>query len=450
MSAKVLIIDDEDLFREDLASLLRRRGFECRTAPNADDGLAAAEAFGPDVILCDVVMPGKSGIDILDELMGMCSEAAVLMITAYASLDTAVEAFQKGVSDYVMKPLLVEDVLQKIQRLLDYKRLVQEAKMLRREASSDVESLSMVGKSEAMMQVLDLIGEVGPTTSTVLITGESGTGKELIARAIHAASDSADRPFVAINCAGIPDHLFESELFGHVRGAFTGAIGDRVGFFELAGDGAILLDEIGEMPQPVQSKLLRVLEQKEFTRVGGGEIQPLNARVIASTNRNLRERVQEGSFREDLYFRVAVFEITAPPLRERRHDIPLLVEYFVKKFNAEMKRNCLGADSEAMRALLNHSWRGNVRELRNVIERGMILSHGDYITLAHIPAELRGDVEWHLNSDDLREGVRTYERGHIRRVLQACGGNKEETARRLGVNPSTLYRKMAELGFETE
>jgi len=448
MTAKVLIIDDEDLFREDLATLLRRRGHECKTASNAEEGLALAGDFGPDVILCDVVMPGRGGTDILDEIMAICPEGLVVMITAYGSLKTAVEAFRKGVSDYITKPLLVEDVLQKIQRLMDYKRLARELKLLRQEVSPDAESLAMVGQSEPMEGVADLVKKVAPTKSTVLITGESGTGKELVARAIHGMGSSSEHPFMAINCAGIPEHLLESELFGHVRVAFTGAIKDREGLFELAGEGTLFLDEIAEMPTTVQTKLLRVLEQKEFMRVGGANNIPLRARIIASTNRDLRELVKAEKFREDLFFRIAVFGIRLPALRERRSDIPLLTEYFVKKFNKELNRKCFGVDNEAMPRLLSYPWPGNVRELRNVIERAMIHCQGDYITLADLPPEMTNAFQFPKFSDGLRDAMRAYEKEHIRRVLLASSRNKEEAARRLGINPSTLYRKMADLSLD--
>lgn len=446
--AKVLIIDDEDLFREDFASILRQEGCKCRTAPDGEKGLVLAEEFDPDVIFCDIVMPGRSGVEILDDMVRICPESCIIMITAYATLETAVEAFRKGVSDYITKqPLLMEDVFQKIDRFMEHRQLTQEVKFLRRELSQDAESLKMVGQSDAMKTVLELIEKVAPTRSTVLIGGESGTGKELIARAIHNMSGSQEQPFIAINCAGIPEHLMESEFFGHVRGAFTSAIKDRSGFFELAGEGTIFLDEIAEMPLTLQTRLLRVLEEREFFPVGGARLIPLKARVIASTNRNLREFMNAGRFREDLFFRLAIFEINSPPLRERRSDIPLLVEYFVKKLNNELKRQCRGADNEAIRHLLLYTWPGNVRELRNVIERAMILAQGDRITAADLHPEITNLSQPPQYSDDLRDALHAYEREHIRRVLMHTDGNREEAARRLGINSSTLYRKMTELSI---
>lgn len=448
MTAKVLIIDDEDLFREDLASILRQEGHECRTASDGEEGLALAEEFDPDVIFCDIMMPGRSGVEILDDMIRICPESCIIMITAYATLETAVEAFRKGVSDYITKqPLLMEDIFQKIERFMEHKHLTQEVRFLRRELSQDAESLRMVGQSNAMKAVLELIEKVAPTRSTVLIYGESGTGKELIARAVHNMSGFQEHPFIAINCAGIPEHLLESEFFGHVRGAFTGAVKDKSGFFEFAGEGTIFLDEIAEMPLILQTRLLRVLEEREFFAVGGTKLIPLKARVIASTNRNLREFMNAGRFREDLFFRLAIFEINPPPLRNRRSDIPLLVEYFVKKFNKELKRQCLGVDNAVIRHLLSYPWPGNVRELKNVIERAMILSQEDRITVADLHPEIIKLSQSPQHSDDLRDAMHTYEKEHIRRVLMYTDGNREEAARRLGINPSTLYRKMAELSI---
>ena len=447
MTAKVLIVDDEDLFRENFAGILHQRGYECRTASNGEEGLAIAEEFGPDLVFCDIVMPGKGGVEVLDEIAPICPESCVIMIAAYGSFETAVEALQKGAYDYIMKPLSMENVFQKIEHFMKYRFLLQEVRFLRRELSRGVESLQMVGKSDAMEEVFNLIRKVAPTRSTVLIDGESGTGKELVARAVHEMSDFCEHPFVAINCAGILEHLLESELFGHIQGAFTGAIKDRMGLFELAGEGTILLDEIAEMSLTLQSKLLRVLEEREFLPVGGTKTVMLKARAIASASKNLRDRVEAGQFREELFFRIAVFEIHLPPLRARRSDIPLLVEHFVREFNREMKRKCLGVDNEAMRRLLAHSWPGNVRELRNVIERAMILIQGDYITVADLSPAIMGSSQFPKYSNNLRNAMHAYEREHIRRVYLDSGGNKEETARRLGVNPSTLYRKMAELSI---
>lgn len=450
MAAKILIIDDENLFREDLAKLLRRRGYQCRTAADGEQGLAVAGEFGPDVMLCDIVMPGQSGIELLGEILRICPESFVIMITAYGTIDTAVEAFRKGASDYIMKPLILEDVLQKIERLMEHKRLSREIRFLRQQLSCDIEGPTIIGASEQIKKVRELIRKVSTTTSTVLVTGESGTGKELVVRGVHASSSASQEPFIAINCAGIPENLLESELFGHTKGAFTGADSDREGFFEMAGSGTILLDEIAEMPLSLQSKLLRIVEDRKLIRVGGKKSIVVKARIVASTNKNLEELVQAGRFRQDLYFRLAVFEIHVPALKEHRDDIPILCEHLIGKLNGDLKRSCLGVDNEAIRMLMAYSWPGNVRELRNVLERAMILATGQYITPADLPGQLTNSMKFAKYSDDIRAAMASYEKEHIRRVLLAADGNKEETSRRLGINPSTLYRKMADLGMINE
>jgi len=447
MSAKILIIDDEELFREDLALVLQRKGYECQTAATAEEGLKRVAEFLPDVILSDIVMPGKSGIDILDEVRQLNPDGAVIIMTAFGTLETAIEAFRKGAIDYILKPIVIDDVLNKIQRIFDHKRLLQEIKYLRREITDDIEALPLVGQSEGMQQVINLIQKVAPKQSTVLITGESGTGKELVARAVHEYSDKKDRPFVAINCSGFQETLLESELFGHVKGAFTGAMKDKEGFFEIADEGTIFLDEISEMPLSLQSKLLRVLEQREFYRVGGTKVLPMQARIIAATNRNLKELIQSDVFREDLFYRIAVFEIDLPPLRKRSLDIPLLVEYFIRKFNKELKTKYLGAAPAAIQAMMAYDWPGNIRELRNLVERAMILCNGQYITPEGLPPQLAGETPAPLKTQSLKETVHAFENTFIRQVLMNCKWNKEEAARRLGINPSTLYRKMTNLGI---
>lgn len=448
MSAKVLIIDDEDLFREDLAELFAGQGYECRTAADGNHGVAVAEEFGPDVVLCDVVMPGRSGIEVLEEIVRVCPESCVIMLTAYGTLETAVEAFREGASDYILKPFVLEDVLQKIVRYLQHRALLVEVRRLRRELSYQIGPIPLMGESELMRQVFAWIEKVSQTDSTVLLTGESGTGKELVARAIHEASTLREGPFVAVNCAALSPSLLENELFGHVKGAFTGADRDRPGLFEAAAGGTLFLDEISEMPLDLQAKLLRAIEQKEVVRVGSTRPICVKVRIIASSNRDLKRQVQGGKFRADLFFRIYVVEIHLPPLRERRKDIPLLVEHFIKKYNERLKKNFLGVDNEVMRILLAYPWPGNVRELENVIERAMILATGDFLGVGDLPPDITGSVQFPDLSDNLREAVKAYEREHIRQVLLSAGGNREEAARRLGVNPSTLYRKMAELSIQ--
>lgn len=443
MSGRILIIDDEDLFREDLASLLRQEGYTCETAPDGESGLRLIEAEDFDVVLCDVVMPGMSGVEVVDQLSASRPDAAVLVITAYGSLETAVEAFRKGAADYLLKPVVPEDVLAKIERCIAHRRLWDEVRYLRREFREASTGSMLIGKSPAIVELRELIAKVAPTDSTVLVTGESGTGKELVARMLHESSHLADGPFLAINCAALPHELMESELFGHVRGAFTGAVSDKPGLFEMAKGGTLFLDEVAELPFGLQAKLLRVLERKEFRRVGGLHPVAYSARIAAATNRKLQEEVTQGRFREDLYYRLRVVEIGIPPLRERREDIPLLVEHILHRLNARLKRHILRVDRGAMDVLMRAPWRGNVRELENVLERAVILAEGS-IRVSDLPAEMTGKSPTG-SSPDLRTAVRAFELEHIRHVLEETEGNREEAARRLGIDPSTLYRRLKDL-----
>jgi DNA-binding NtrC family response regulator len=445
MNARVLIIDDENLFREDLAFMLKREGYDCATAPDAERGLELIAEFRPDVVLSDIVMPGKSGIELLSDISRDHTDCSVIIMTAFGTLETAIDAFRKGAVDYILKPVVPEDLLLKVARTLEHKRLVGEITLLRRQLEDAAESQTLVGESEATKKVLALIQKVGPTKSTVLITGESGTGKELVARGIHTASEMREEPFVAINCSGFQEALLESELFGHVKGAFTGAIKDKTGFLEAAKEGTVFLDEISEMPVPLQSKLLRVLEQREFYRVGGTNTVALKARIIAATNVDPKALVEQEVFREDLYYRLAVLEIRVPSLRERASDIPPLVEHFIEQFNREMRTRYTGVSADALQMLMSYRWPGNVRELRNVIERAMILCDGEEISVDGLPTQIAAGLPETPRAKKLRDAVHAYEAAFIRRVLTDCGWNKEKAARELGINPSTLYRKMLEL-----
>lgn len=447
MPAKVLIIEDEDLLREDLALILQRKGYICATAPDGETGLKRIPEFRPDIILSDIVMPGRSGIEILEDIFRLRPECSVVIMTAFGTMESAIEAFRSGATDYIMKPLVTEDLLNKLQRIVEHIRITKEVKTLRRRVAAQPEAPTLVGDSGVIREVLDLVQKVAPMGSTVLIMGESGTGKELVARGIHDCSERSGEPFVAINCSAFQETLLESELFGHVKGAFTGAVKEKAGFFQAAGSGSIFLDEISEMSQGLQAKLLRVLEQKEFYPVGGTVVQPLLARIIAATNKDEKALMAGGGLREDLYYRLAVFEIRMPPLRERRTDIPLLAEHFLRIVNHEMNRKFTGIEASAMRALMSYEWPGNVRELRNVIERAAILCDGEQITLQGLPIQITGGEPDSSKTGNLRGAVRDYESAYIRRTLTECDWNKEEAARRLGVNPSTLYRKMSDFGI---
>ncbi len=451
MKRDILIVDDEDLFREDLAELLRDAGFECRTARDGEAGLAAARAREPALILCDVVMPRLGGMEFLEACTRELPRTSVILLTAHGRMDAAIQAFRRGACDYILKPVEPDDLIAKCRKVLESEVLRGEVERLRREVSRHESLPGMVGESAPVREVFRTVLEVAPISSNVLVSGESGTGKELVARAIHQASAWRSGPFVAVNCAALPDTLLESQLFGHVKGAFTGAHRNHTGYFEAAQGGTLFLDEISEMPLAVQPKLLRALELREVVPVGATRPIVVQTRFVASSNRRLRTEVAEGRFREDLYFRIRVVEIVVPPLRDRKEDIPLLTAHFVARFNAEMKKAVVGADRDALRRLTAYPWPGNVRELQNTIERAMISARGDWLLAKDLPAELAEEPSNGTpRADDLRAAVRTYESEHIRTVLRECGGNREEAARRMGINPSTLYRKMAELEIRDE
>ena len=447
MSGRILLIDDEDVFREDIASLLRHEGYACDVAADGDEGLRRAQAEAPDVILCDMVMPGIAGAELVRSLAAACPETPIVVITAHATVETTVDAFRAGATDYLLKPLVIDDLICKVERCLEHRQLQAELKFLRRQMSLAGGGTTIVGTSRGIQAVRDMIGRVGPSNSSVLITGESGTGKELVARALHEAGSNDRAPFIAVNCAALPHDLVESELFGHVRGAFTGALRDKRGLFELASGGTLFLDEICELPVDLQPKLLRAIEQQEVFPVGGTRVLKTNVRIVAATNRVLRDEIAAKRFREDLYFRIAVVEIQIPPLRDRRDDIPILADFLVARLNERLKRRVVGITNPALRVLMSAPWRGNVRELENVLERAMLLTNGTSIGLDDLPAEITGTIDPADMSDDLRNAVRAYEREHIRHVLAAARGNREEASRRLGIDASTLYRRMRDLAI---
>ncbi|MCB1055887.1 MAG: sigma-54-dependent Fis family transcriptional regulator [Acidobacteria bacterium] len=445
---RILIIDDEEVFREDLASLLREEGYSCRTAADGDEGLRLAGEEPPDVVLCDLQMPGMNGVEVTERLSALCPEAAILIVTAFGTMDTAVDAFRKGALDFLLKPLEPDELLRKIERCTEELRLRREVRYLRRVAAEASPGTTLVGESELMRRIRTLIERIAPAASTVLVTGESGTGKELAARSLHEQGRGPDRPFVAVNCSALPRELVESELFGHAKGAFTGAVRERTGHFELADRGTLFLDEIGELPLELQPKLLRVLEGGEILPVGATRSVKVDVRIVAATNRDLEREIEGGHFREDLYYRLKVIEIRMPPLRERRGDIPPLVEHLLRKLSRKLGRRVRGLDRAAMQAVMSAPWKGNVRELENVLERAMLLAEEEELGLGDLPADLAGRVGAGEDTDDLRTAVHAYEAQHIRQVLRATGGNREEAARRLGVNPSTLYRRLKDLNID--
>jgi len=444
--ARVLIVDDEPLIRSTLAEYLTQEGFEVATCANGEAALLQAAEQCFDVALCDVQLPGIDGIELLERLHKISPQTFVLLITAYATVENAVQAFQRGAQDYLMKPILLDEVLGKIRRLLAYRALYQENQALRRELNRDYDFDHIVGKSAAMQRVFDMVRKVAPTRSTVLLEGESGTGKELIARAIHVQGAGDDARFLAINCAAIPHDLLENQLFGHRKGAFTGADRDHAGLFIHAGAGTIFLDEVSELALSTQAKLLRAIEQKEILAVGANEPVQVEARILAATNKDLGRAVEEGRFREDLYYRLNVVRIRMPPLRERREDIPDLVEFLLAKQGKALGKRLSGVSHETMQLLIACPWKGNVRELENALQRALILGEGPVITPCDLPPDLAPVPDDPALVDELAEAVRRFERQHIERVLHQIP-DKKEAAQRLGVGLSSLYRKIAELGI---
>ncbi len=446
-NAKILIVDDEPIIRESLGEFLTQEGFAVTVCGSAEDALAQAQAICFDLVLCDIQLPGIDGLELLDRLLKISPETFVILITAYGTVESAVAAFQRGANDYLMKPILLDEVLAKIRRLLEYRDLHLENQWLRRELNRDIETETIVGSSLAMQRVLDIVRKVAPTPSTVLLAGESGTGKEVIARAIHRQSRNADARFVAVNCAAIPHDLLENQLFGHRKGAFTGADRDQAGVFVHAGKGTVFLDEIAELPLATQAKMLRAIEMKEVLPVGADEPVAVDARVLTATNKNLAKEVEAGRFREDLYYRLNVVCITLPPLRERREDIPDLVEYLLARQVKSLGKHFTGVSHDAMQILLACPWMGNVRELDNALQRAVILGEGPLVTPADLPPDLAPQTNDPHLVDDLGEAVRRFEKQHIERFLRRVP-DKKEAARLLGVGLSSLYRRIGELGIQ--
>jgi DNA-binding NtrC family response regulator len=443
---RLLIVDDEEVIASTLQEFLSGEGFEVAVAADATRALKLAGTFEPEIVLCDVQLPGLDGLDLLDRLLRLRPDTLVLMITAYGTVENAVAAFRRGAHDYLMKPVIFDELLTKLDRLMGFRRLTLENQALRRVLHSPVDLEALVGDSLPMRAVKTLIRKVGPTRSNVLIVGESGTGKELVARALHATGADPDAPFLAVNCAAIPNDLLENQLFGYVRGAFTGADRDRTGLFAAAGQGTVFLDEIGELPLITQAKLLRAIETKEVLPVGATRSIAIGARVLAATNKDLAAEVDGGRFRADLYYRLNVVSIGLPPLRDRREDIPDLVAVLIARHAGRLGRPAAGVEGAVIRGLSAAAWRGNVRELDNALERAMILAETPVLTPDDFPAELMGEPADTGDADDLRSALDRFEKAHVRRVLELCGGDKREAARRLGLGLSSLYRKLDESG----
>jgi DNA-binding NtrC family response regulator len=450
MSGRILVVDDEDIIRESLSFILKKEGY---TVEEASDGKAAYEKIieeSFDVVITDLEMPKMGGIDLLENISKASSRTSVLIITAYGSLDTAIEALRHGATDYILKPVEFEEIILKLRRIFTSRKLLIENQALRKEAQRRYDFSKLIGQSPAIQKIYDIIQTVSETDSAVLITGNSGTGKELVARALHYNSRRKDKPFIAVNCGAISESLIESELFGHKKGSFTGAVSDKEGFFKAADDGTLFLDEISEMPMQLQVKLLRVLQQKEFTAVGTSYSTPINVRYLASTNKNLLDEIKAGKFREDLYYRLNVIEIRLPSLKERKEDIPFLVDHFINKYREEMNKGIKGAEPEVIRALVNHEWHGEVRELENIIERAVIFCKNEFISLRDLPEFFKPDTYLELPDvpGSLDDVLKKLEKEYILKILQKNNFDKESACKTLNIGLSTLYRKAKEFGID--
>lgn len=440
MNERILIAEDEAILRANLVEFLARAGY---VVDDVGDGAAALARVADEdyaVAIVDLRMPHLDGMEVLKRVVATQPETGVLIMTAFASIESAVEALRLGAHDYLLKPVVLEDLLKRVEHLIAYRALKGEVVRLRRDLSSRLGFHGIVGESPAMKHVFELIDKVAPTNATVLITGESGTGKELVARAIHERSAVKDHEFLAVNIAALPHELIESQLFGHERGAFTGADRRRQGILRTVQGGSVFLDEVGELPIQAQAKLLRALESREVLPVGADRPAHATFRLIAATNRPLEAAITDGRFRQDLYFRLNVFRIEIPPLRERREDIPALVSHFVALHARAQGKTPPTVSNEAMKSFLTYPWPGNVRELSNVIERSCILCDGERLDVADLPSELHaaGDLP-----TALRDAIEEFERRHIAWVLRAAGGNRERAARMLEIDPATLYRRLA-------
>ena len=454
---RILIVDDEEVLRDVLDAVLRREGFDIVTAASGEEALSVLDTEEVDLVILDVMLPGISGIDTLRSMRISNPHLPVIVITAFSSIDGAIDAMKQGAFHYIPKPFKNEEVVLTVNKALEQRRLSRENERLKSELSEKFSYANIIGKSEIMRKVFDLIRQAAPSRSNILIQGESGTGKELVAKAIHHASPRARNAFVTVNSGSLPPELLESSLFGHLKGAFTGAIATKRGLFEVADDGSIFLDEIGNINLETQAKLLRVIQEKEFMRLGSVETVKVDVRIIAATNADLHQLMAEKRFREDLYYRLNVITIQLPPLRRRREDIPLLVQHFLQKYSEENKRRVRDVTPDAMRTLMDHSWPGNVRELENTIERAVVLCTADRVTSELLPDYLRYPTRTDqpatvvpADGFSLKDAVSNYERTMILQSLELASGVQKRAAELLQVKPSTLNEMMKRLGIHTK
>jgi two-component system response regulator PilR (NtrC family) len=442
-TVSVLIVEDEEKMREVLQKILSAEGYTVQTAGNGNDALSMIKEGPYHIVLTDVKMPGLNGIELLKTVKQISPETYVIIMTAFGTIDSAVEAMKQGAYDYISKPFKMDEIRILMNKIIDEMALRQEVNNLRKEVKRRYRYSNIIGKSKKMQEVFALIEKVADGKSTVMVLGKSGTGKELVAKAIHYNGPRKNKPFVAVNCSAIPETLLESELFGHVKGAFTGAIANKPGLFEEADCGTLFLDEIGDISQTIQVKLLRVLQEREFKPVGGGELKKVDLRLITATHQDLMEKVEQGSFREDLYYRLNVIPIQIPSLKYRLEDIPLLARHFLELYSKENDRSGITLSKEVLKLFMDYSWSGNVRELENVIERAVILGEGSEITLQDLPPQFQmKDGEGPHKGEFALSSLEELEKAHIQRVLESVGGHKMKAAEILKIDRRTLYRKL--------
>ncbi len=446
---RILIVDDEEHMRHLLTKMLTEQGYVVEVSADGDGALRRLREDLYDMVITDIRMPGLNGMELLEHTKVLSPETIIIIMTAFGSVDSAVQAIKNGAYHYITKPFKMEEILVLVRKGMEDKRLRREVTSLREEVSRKYEFGNLIGKSKQMQDIFQLIRRVAHTNSTILIQGESGTGKELVAKAIHYNSPRKEMPLVVVNCSAIPETLLESELFGHVKGSFTGAIATRKGLFEEAHRGSIFLDEVAEVPPSIQVKLLRVLQEREIRRVGGSENIAIDVRLMAATNKTLEEAVRAGEFRDDLFYRLNVIPIHLPGLRDRPEDIPLLVGHFLKKFSTDAGSSIKGISREALNLLMNYSWPGNVRELENAIERAVALGTHTEITPEDLPPAIRMR-ELSYPRDSLPAGLtlQELERDYITKVMERTGGHQIKAAKVLGIDRRTLYRKLIKYGLK--
>jgi len=450
MKPKILVVDDESAHRQMIKAVLSAEGYEIKEAVNGDEAVKAVEEQFHDLILMDIRMPKLGGIEALQKIKDMSPGIPIIIMTAYASVNTAIEALKSGAYDYLTKPLDIEELKILVAKALQFQKLEQENIYLKEQLNDRFDFSKIIGRSNAMKQLFETMALVAPSEATVLIVGESGTGKELIANAIHQNSARAKRPFIKVNCAALPETLLESELFGHEKGAFTGAVSRKRGRFELAHQSSMFLDEIGEMAPTTQAKILRVLQEREFEPLGGTHTIQVDTRIVAATNKQLDQEIKAGRFREDLFYRLNVVSLEVPPLRDRGDDVALLADFFLQKYTAKNRKLIKGITPRAMDLLMRHEWPGNVRELENIVERAVIMARGEMITPMEFPENLKAlDHELKEARIDMAAGrsLKEVEKEMILRTLEETGGNRTHAADILGISRRTLQLKLKEYGI---